>query len=68
MVGRVGPGELGEVLLKGDSVSPMYWNNPELTARTFKDGWFHPKDMGVLNVDGYLYLKGRKDFLIKSGG
>lgn len=65
---EVGPGELGEVLLKGDSVSPMYWNKPEPTERAFKNGWFHTNDMGVLDEDGYLYLKGRKDYMIKSGG
>lgn len=65
---EVPAGTIGEVLLTGDSVSPGYWNNPETTRKKFKNGWYHTNDMGMLDQDGYLYLKGRKDFVIKSGG
>lgn len=65
---EVPPGESGEVALKGDGVSPGYWRNPELTARCFRDGWFHTGDVGVKDEDGYLYLRGRKDFMVRTGG
>lgn len=62
------PGQIGEVLLAGDSVSPGYWEDPERTALQFRDGWVHTRDMGVRDEDGYLYLKGRKDFMVRTGG
>ena len=65
---EVVPGEFGEVIMRGDAVSPGYWNNPELNEETFKNGWIYTKDIGVFDEDGYLYIKGRKDFMIKSGG
>jgi len=61
-------GEVGEVIVKGDQVSPGYWNDPDLTKERFRDGWYHTNDLGVFDEDGYLYLKGRKDFVIKTGG
>jgi acyl-CoA synthetase (AMP-forming)/AMP-acid ligase II len=64
----VGSGQAGEVLIKGDGVAPMYWNAPELTRRTFIDGWLRTGDVGTLDADGYLYLKGRKDYMINTGG
>lgn len=64
----VPPGEVGEILLCGDQVVPGYWNNPQLTARVFRRGWFHTSDLGRLDEDGYLYFEGRKDFVIKTGG
>lgn len=65
---EVPPGELGEIIMRGDAVSPGYWKNPQLNAKTFRDGWMYTKDIGLLDEDGYLYIKGRKDFMIKSGG
>ena len=64
----VPPGQTGEIILKGDQIMKGYWNNPELTSRALRGGWFHTSDLGVLDEDGYLYFKGRKDFVIKSGG
>ena len=61
-------GQVGEILVKGDQIMKGYWNNPELTAQALRGGWFHTSDLGVLDEDGYLYYKGRKDFVIKSGG
>lgn len=61
-------GEIGEIVLNGDQITKGYWNNPELTARVMRGGWFHTSDLGMLDEDGYLYFKGRKDFIIKSGG
>jgi long-chain acyl-CoA synthetase len=45
-----------------------YWRKPDLTEKVLKDGWYRTSDMGALDEDGNLYITGRKDFLIKSGG
>ena len=56
--------EDGELLVKGPNVSPGYWKNPEATAATFEDGWYHTGDLGYKDRKGNLYLKGRKNNLI----
>ena len=64
----VPPGETGEVLVKSDSWMVGYWNKPDLTRQAFRGGWYHTSDWGMLDENGYLYLLGREDALIKSGG
>ena len=49
----------GEVLVKGDNVFLGYYKNEMATKDSFVDGWFRTGDMGVIDGDGYLYLKGR---------
>ena len=49
----------GEVLVKGDNVFLGYYKNDLATREAFVDGWFRTGDMGVIDGDGYLYLKGR---------
>ena len=66
--GDVKPGEVGEVLVRGDVVMTGYWRNPEATAETLRGGWLHTGDMGALDGDGYLTLKDRSKDLIISGG
>ena len=50
-------GELGELVIRGPSVMPSYWNKPEATAETLRNGWLHTGDLGHVDVDGYLYFQ-----------
>ncbi|RZI44187.1 long-chain fatty acid--CoA ligase [Herbaspirillum sp. HC18] len=61
-------GEVGEVLVKGDSVMAGYWRNEQATAAAIRDGWLFTGDVGCLDADGFLTLKDRSKDLIISGG
>lgn len=63
-------GETGEILVKGPLVFQGYWNAPDLNAHTFRHGWHHTGDLGMMDPDGFLFFKGRKaeKELIKPGG
>lgn len=63
-----GVGEVGEILARGNGMMVEYLGQPELTAEVLKDNWYHTKDMGYIDEKGFLYLRGRKDSLIISGG
>ncbi len=57
--------EAGEVQVKGDNVFLGYFKNPDATKQVFtEDGWFRTGDIGVMDADGYLYLKGRSKCMI----
>ncbi|MDI9330281.1 MAG: AMP-binding protein [Alphaproteobacteria bacterium] len=60
--------EVGEVVVRGDTVMAGYWRNPEATAAAIRDGWLWTGDMGSLDADGFVTLKDRSKDLLISGG
>ena len=77
---RCGPGETGELVHRGPTVSMGYWGQPELTARVLRPNPFLPPELGDvervcysgdlvrMDEDGFLYFVGRRDNMIKSSG
>jgi acyl-CoA synthetase (AMP-forming)/AMP-acid ligase II len=61
-------GELGEIAVRGASLAAGYLNNPDLTAEKFTGGWWRTGDLGVLDEAGHLFVKGRVDNQINTGG
>ncbi len=61
-------GEVGEILVRGDTVMQGYWNNPEATDKAIRNGWLYTGDMGCFDADGFLTLKDRSKDMIISGG
>ncbi|MCR1832927.1 long-chain fatty acid--CoA ligase [Oceanobacillus caeni] len=61
-------GEVGEIIIKGPQVMKGYWNMPDETALTLRDGWLYTGDIAYMDEDGYLYIVDRKkDLIIASG-
>ena len=60
--------EIGEIVCRGDVVMSGYWNNPDATANTLKDGWLYTGDMGSFDSRGYLTLRDRSKDVVISGG
>ena len=61
-------GEIGEILVRGDTVMAGYWNNPAASTETLRNGWLHTGDVGSMDEDGFLTLKDRSKDVIISGG
>ncbi len=61
-------GEIGELCFKGDAVIKRYYGMPDKSAETFNDDWVFTGDMGFLDEEGYIVLKGRKKEMYIQGG
>jgi fatty-acyl-CoA synthase len=61
-------GEPGELLVRNPGREREYFNDPDATARTWRDGWLYTGDIAYLDADGFLYIVGRKKDVIIRGG
>ncbi|MCU0494418.1 MAG: long-chain fatty acid--CoA ligase [Chloroflexaceae bacterium] len=61
-------GSVGELWLKGPTVCAGYWNNPQASAASITDGWFHTGDMAYVDSEGYYFIVDRKKDMFISGG
>ena len=64
----VQPGEVGEIIARGDNITAGYLDDPESTARTFADGVLHTGDLATVDVDGFIYIVDRQSDFIKPLG
>jgi acyl-CoA synthetase (AMP-forming)/AMP-acid ligase II len=61
-------GETGEIVIRGDLLMTGYWKQPEVTARTIVNGWLHTGDLGLIDEDGFVFIRGRAKDMIITGG
>jgi O-succinylbenzoate-CoA ligase len=61
-------GDVGEVIIAGRHNMKGYWNRPEATAETLRDGWLHTGDLATIDKEGFIYIQDRKKDMIISGG
>ena len=62
------PGAQGEIVIRGANVTPGYADNPEANAQAFVQTWFRTGDLGVVDLEGYVFLTGRLKEIINRGG
>lgn len=60
--------EVGEIVVKGPTITAGYWNLPGETSKRIKDGWLQTRDLAVVNPEGYVTIVDRKDDMIITGG
>ncbi|UCF09175.1 MAG: AMP-binding protein [Thermoplasmata archaeon] len=60
--------DAGEILVKGDTITPGYWHLPDQTSTRIVDGWLHTRDLAVVDSEGYVTIVDRMDDLIITGG
>ena len=65
---EVAQGEVGEIVIRGHNVMKGYWNRPDATAETIRDGWLYTGDMATIDEDGYFFIVDRKKDMIIRGG
>ncbi len=61
-------GEVGEIIVRSEAMTIGYWELPEETAKTIRDGWLYTGDFGKFDDEGYVYIVDRKHDMIISGG
>ena len=64
----VGPGEVGEIIVKGPTLMSGYWNQPDITAETIRDGWLYTGDLARRDEEGYIFIVDRERDMYISGG
>ena len=64
----VAQGEVGEIVIRGHNVMKGYWDRPDATQETVRDGWLHTGDLGNIDADGYFFIVDRKKDMIIRGG
>jgi long-chain acyl-CoA synthetase len=65
---EVETGQVGEIIARGPQIMKGYFKDPEATAEKIKEGWYYSGDLGRLDEEGYLYVVGRTDELVITGG
>ena len=65
---QVKPGEVGEIIARGDNIMLGYLNDPVSTNQTIRDSWLYTGDLGTVDEDGFIYLTARQKEIIKVGG
>jgi long-chain acyl-CoA synthetase len=66
--GPLPPGEVGELVVRGPQVMAGYWNDPEASARTIRDGWLYTGDLATCDPEGFFRIVDRKKDLIITNG
>jgi acyl-CoA synthetase (AMP-forming)/AMP-acid ligase II len=61
-------GEIGEIAVSAPSLAAGYWHNEALSRKQFHEGWWRSGDLGHIDADGYLWVSGRTDNIINTGG
>ena len=62
------PYQVGEIIMTSQGSSTGYWQNPEETAKTYRDGWVYSGDLGYMDEEGYLFFAGRKKDIVRRSG
>jgi acyl-CoA synthetase (AMP-forming)/AMP-acid ligase II len=60
--------QVGEIVVRGDTVTPGYWKRPEETAKALRDGWLYTGDLATIDTEGYVNIVDRKKDMIVTGG
>jgi acyl-CoA synthetase (AMP-forming)/AMP-acid ligase II/ABC-type nitrate/sulfonate/bicarbonate transport system permease component len=61
-------GQMGEIIARGPQIMKGYFKDPKTTAKKIRDGWYHSGDLGRIDEEGYLYVIGRVDEMVVTGG
>ncbi|WP_027364087.1 long-chain-fatty-acid--CoA ligase [Desulfotruncus alcoholivorax] len=64
----ISPGQVGEFIIRGETIMKCYYKNPEATAETLRNGWLHTGDLATIDDEGYITLVDRKKDMIITGG